>query len=389
MKPTNQTSHISQTRCESCELDCVISIVVPVYNAGNTIERCINSVISQKYLNWELILVDDGSSDSSGVICDEYARKDSRVKVFHKPNEGVSSARNLALDKAAGKWVTFVDSDDMIRPKFLEYFVEGTKKDDFQLAFLTDYISDYQGRIIVNHVADAAFWDEQDITAFLRQYVDAPILKAVHSKFFVTEIIQKNSVCFNHAVRAGEDHLFVLEYLKYIHAAKVIEGIGYIYYLPYNYSLKYGQSITEITYKLGLMEEQMELIEKKFKIDLALSKKRKWHHGLSGVNVVELYDNRIFTEFLHWYNVKIGEDYASDVKCNREARVANILLQIVGRAAYRKKYEMLLSLLCLHIKQADYALCAFSRSTKVILFVASLRLKWLLKFFLSLVYGYR
>jgi len=367
----------------------MISIIVPVYNAAQYLHRCINSVLSQSYTDWELLLVDDGSTDESGIICDEYAQKDSRIKVFHKLNGGVSSARNLALDNVTGKWVTFIDSDDMIQSKFLECFVEGIKRDDFQFAFLTDYITDYQGDKTVNHVGDAVFWDEQNITTFLSQYVDAPILKAVHSNFFLTEVIQKNGVYFNDAIRAGEDHLFVLEYLKYIHAAKVIEGIGYIYYLPYNYSLKYGQSITEIVNKLRLMEEYVRLIEKKFEVDLTLSKKKKWHHGLAGINVVELYDNRIFVDFLHWYDVKIGEDYARDVKCNREARVANILSQIVGNNTYCDQYEKLLSLLCLHIRQSKYTLSAFPCSTKIILSIALLRWKWLLRIFLLLIYGHR
>ena len=73
----------------------VISIIVPIYNAGKTLHRCIDSILSQTYTSWELLLVDDGSTDSSGVICDEYAAQDARVRVFHKENGGVSSARNV------------------------------------------------------------------------------------------------------------------------------------------------------------------------------------------------------------------------------------------------------------------------------------------------------
>lgn len=85
-----------------------ISIIVPVYNTKQYLGNCINSILSQTYTDFELLLVDDGSPDGSGDICDEYAAKDERVKVFHKENGGVSSARNLGLDNAQGEWICFV-----------------------------------------------------------------------------------------------------------------------------------------------------------------------------------------------------------------------------------------------------------------------------------------
>ena len=89
----------------------MVSIIVPVYNTEKFLHRCIDSILAQTYTDFELLLIDDGSKDSSGAICDEYAVKDARVRVFHKENGGVSSARNLGLDNAKGEWITFVDSD--------------------------------------------------------------------------------------------------------------------------------------------------------------------------------------------------------------------------------------------------------------------------------------
>lgn len=91
-----------------------VSIIVPVYNAEKYLRRCIDSILSQSFEHFELLLVDDGSTDSSGVICDEYATKDNRVRVFHKTNGGVSSARNLGIVKSCGEWVAFVDADDRL-----------------------------------------------------------------------------------------------------------------------------------------------------------------------------------------------------------------------------------------------------------------------------------
>ena len=96
-----------------------ISVIIPVYNAEATLRRCVDSVLSQTFTDYECLLIDDGSKDKSWEICDEYAAKDSRVRVFHKENGGVSSARNLGLDNATGEWIAFVDSDDWIDPDML------------------------------------------------------------------------------------------------------------------------------------------------------------------------------------------------------------------------------------------------------------------------------
>lgn len=102
----------------------LISIIVPVYNSEKTIIRCVDSILQQTYRNFELLLINDGSKDSSGTICDEYAQKDSRIRVLHKANGGVSSARNLGLDNAKGEWITFCDSDDTVMPNWIDNFNE-------------------------------------------------------------------------------------------------------------------------------------------------------------------------------------------------------------------------------------------------------------------------
>ena len=90
----------------------MVSCIIPVYNTEKYLHRCIDSVLAQTYKDFELLLIDDGSTDSSGTICDEYAAKDARVRVFHKENGGVSSARNLGLYHAQGEWIIVMDSDD-------------------------------------------------------------------------------------------------------------------------------------------------------------------------------------------------------------------------------------------------------------------------------------
>ena len=97
-------------------MDPSVSIIVPVYNAEGTLRRCVESVLTQEFTDFELILANDGSQDASGALCDQFARSDSRVRVLHKPNSGVSNTRNQAMDLARGRYLQFLDSDDWIAP---------------------------------------------------------------------------------------------------------------------------------------------------------------------------------------------------------------------------------------------------------------------------------
>lgn len=102
----------------------LISIIVPVYNVEKFLSRCVDSILTQTYQNWELILVDDGSPDSSPAICDEYASRDSRIKVIHKKNGGQAEARNRGMDIATGDYIMFVDSDDYVHPNMLKTMLD-------------------------------------------------------------------------------------------------------------------------------------------------------------------------------------------------------------------------------------------------------------------------
>ena len=120
----------------------LISVIVPIYNVEKYLDRCVDSIINQTYKNLEIILVDDGSPDNCLAICDSWAEKDRRIKVIHKENGGVSSARNSALDIASGDYIGFVDSDDWIEPDMYEILIKNAKKYDADIsrcAGLLDY----------------------------------------------------------------------------------------------------------------------------------------------------------------------------------------------------------------------------------------------------------
>lgn len=112
----------------------LISMIVPVYNVARYLPECLDSILAQTYSDFELLLIDDGSADESGLICDQYAEKDSRIRVIHRPNCGVSAARNLGLDLAAGEYICFADSDDVLSPRFLEILYETIKREKTQVS---------------------------------------------------------------------------------------------------------------------------------------------------------------------------------------------------------------------------------------------------------------
>ena len=117
-----------------------ICVVVPVYNVEKYISRCVNSIINQTYNNLEIILVDDGSSDKSGILCDEFSKKDNRIMVIHKKNGGLSSARNAGIDKCTAKYIMFVDSDDYLADDAVEYLYDNLKENNCKISICDFYI---------------------------------------------------------------------------------------------------------------------------------------------------------------------------------------------------------------------------------------------------------
>ena len=126
----------------------LVTIVVPVYKVEKYIDKCINSILSQTYKNLEIILVDDGSPDDCGKICDRYAKLDTRINVIHKENGGLSDARNAGNDVAKGKFISFIDSDDYIEPEYIEILYKAIKKDETDIAISSHKVIYESGAIL-------------------------------------------------------------------------------------------------------------------------------------------------------------------------------------------------------------------------------------------------
>lgn len=234
-----------------------ISVVVPVYNVEMYIKNCIDSILSQMYKDFELILVDDGSRDNSGIICDEYANIDARITVYHKKNGGVSTARNYGIERAKGKWLCFVDSDDTIDQTYLSGMIKGTLLDPEVDIVMSGYrnVNQY-GKTISEHQFDKEYY-ENNIASIIQISEVANIINSPVSKLFRTDIIKRKDLQFDIKISYGEDHLFVLDYLKYSKGCFFLKDRSYNYYHRDIVSLSHANCINMITYveKLHLKYE--------------------------------------------------------------------------------------------------------------------------------------
>ena len=190
-----------------------VSVIVPVYNVEKYLHRCINSILTQTFQAFELLLIDDGSPDNSGAICDEYAAIDPRVKVFHKENGGVSSARNCGLDHAQGTYIMFCDSDDYVADTWIEKLYKVMQQDGVEFG-LCGYmsVSDATGEVIakiyhpgpdISTIPPSSFW-------ILQQ---EKLMNVPWNKILLREIIELSHLRFKTGIQYGEDTLFMLSYI--------------------------------------------------------------------------------------------------------------------------------------------------------------------------------
>lgn len=202
-----------------------LSVIVPVFNASQYLHACIDSILVVDRQDMELILVDDGSTDNSGYICDKYADKDKRVIAFHKQNGGVSSARNLGLKNARGNWITFVDADD----KATETLLNFTPDDDVDLVcFNWEYTTGERE----NEDLKEGVYKDYELKTFLSKHLVDYIFRTPWAKLFRINIISQHDITFNEAFKIGEDNLFMLDFLRYCNLLTTHNESGYIYLQP-------------------------------------------------------------------------------------------------------------------------------------------------------------
>lgn len=221
----------------------MISIIVPVYKVENYLRKCVESIQAQTYSDLEIILVDDGSPDKCSQICDDLARTDKRIRVIHKENGGLSSARNVGLDKATGEYVTFVDSDDTINPQMIEYLFDAISANNADISMCgCKTITDDGKQLAIDSFADGYIYKNKELI----NSIVLPLKTASWNKLFKRSVINGNR--FPHGKIHGEDLVFLLDIIDQSTKLVTVQYIGYNYF-------KRGNSITTSSFNNRAFDE--------------------------------------------------------------------------------------------------------------------------------------
>ncbi len=215
------------------ERDPLVSIIAPVYNVEQYLPKMIDSVLAQTFTDFELLLVDDGTPDNSGKICDEVAARDNRIRVIHKKNGGSASARNEGMKAAKGKYFFFVDSDDWIEEKMLETLVGTAEKYQCMLT-VTGYCMEYyeDGKATAYDVSPepAAYLDQEDFRRNAYRYFNQSFFAFPWNKLYLADHIRKNKITWPENFRQWNDLPFNVDYMMDISSAVFVPGSMYHYF---------------------------------------------------------------------------------------------------------------------------------------------------------------
>lgn len=241
-----------------------ISIIVPLYNAENTISKMIESILQQHYSDWELLLINDGSSDKSLSICMSFAEKESRIRIFSQPNQGVSTARNRGLEEAKGKFIVFVDADDEVNTRYLADLID-------EYVFYKEpniIIQGYDKECAVGCYKKIELISESklykpNIQSF---FYDFNILTCGYSfsKLFLKDIVVKNNLKFKQNITFCEDLIFLLNYLCYCDTILLSNKANYFYnHTPNSLSIKFHDFESEYRSYCFISQSYKKLLMKK------------------------------------------------------------------------------------------------------------------------------
>lgn len=219
-----------------------ISVIVPVYNNEKYIGRCLKSICENTYKDLEIIVIDDGSSDQSGNICDEYAKKDFRIKVIHQKNQGVSNTRNLGISLSTGKYISFIDSDDTVPKNFYSELLTASKDQECDLCICSV--------LHIDNGCEKSFGLPNSFKIYISQNKserkelwyklnETYLLYGPYNKLYKAEVVIKNQIEFPIDISYGEDLLFNLKYLNYCSIIKYVSYPQYFYYTDNQNSLSH------------------------------------------------------------------------------------------------------------------------------------------------------
>lgn len=269
----------------------LISVIIPVYNAENTLKRCINSVLKQDYDNFEVILINDGSNDNSILICKEYERIDNRIRVFSQINKGAGAARNKGIKEANGSNLIFIDADDEIQKDHISSLAKLHNYDIVSCSFIIKW----GGRIIHSMINPAVGYTAEKLIDF---YSKCDILQVGSScnKLFKKEIIDKYKVHYlEEQGNVGEDLIFIWSYLCHCSSFIHIDSKSYIYIEnPSSVTHTQNRDVIKVTYaRLNLLENLIKVVKNGFEKEQSKKILGKYHLYFSDTVIRFSYLNRI------------------------------------------------------------------------------------------------
>lgn len=334
-----------------------ISIIIPVYNASECLDRCLLSVMDQTDASFEAILVDDGSTDDSPAICDRYASEDERFRVIHKENGGVSSARNAGLDAATGSYIMFLDADDVLSHDALE--ILSTKDCDLAVGGFRKVVCGKTDYCRIPKY-DKVYIGPDQICSFLDDNIgkkDCYMLNSSCFKLYRRSLLEENALRFDEQLKYGEDKLFVFTYLKYVNSVRTLNEVIYDY-VYVDDSLSFDtRSDSHLNQVMLLLKSYVPLLEE--------LKKRYTHSrrldDLYHVDVVSRYVFRILTcfatrrtELMTQENISHMYAYMSDdedlsIFSVRFRQILNVMLFRMGKPRLTRSLYSFSSSICRYI----------------------------------------
>ncbi|HEM3182161.1 TPA: glycosyltransferase family 2 protein [Streptococcus suis] len=247
----------------------LISIIVPVYNVENYLDECIRTVLGQTYSNWELLLINDGSTDSSGSMCDDYARRDDRIRVIHKNNGGLSDARNAGIDNCTGEYITFLDSDDGIRGDFLKECVTTANQHNVDIVIGHFFIWDENNQTFLYFV-DQAQKDTTEVISAQEALNRQVVWKNLNTAPFVVAWGKLFRASLFNTVRFPKGKVFEDEYTihKTLLESNTVALINKEFYMY----RRHGNSIMTSHFSISKAMNLVEALEERI-VDLVLANK--------------------------------------------------------------------------------------------------------------------
>jgi glycosyltransferase involved in cell wall biosynthesis len=299
----------------------IISVIIPVYNVEKYLSQCLDSILGQTFTDFELLLVDDGTPDNSGLICDEYAEKDYRIRVFHQKNLGASASRNIGIDNAKGEYIVFVDSDDYVEEDYLSHLYQSRPNEDLGMGIVVQGCKrcDEKGMVIKTTHLQPCLYLYTKIDTFFAQEIDSWGIFSPCAKLFQRKFLNEHSIRFDSKTRFAEDIPFILQCISECNYIVIGSELDY-YYINHSGTVSNSlYSFDSLYYSFSLCEQGIFKVIEKCKFSVQGS-----HNLFKTINFI--------------FSTLLKSDYHYLKEVTRKNRISNLCLIKDNNIRYLRSY---------------------------------------------------